>query len=94
MAKLALTDVRASFRGCKSLNLLCRKRGTWVENKPFGADGVMTIEGGASSGEVAEACAARGTCTPLPAVKELGYIGFALGGGAGWTSGPMGHAVD
>ncbi|KAH8654790.1 hypothetical protein BGZ61DRAFT_373300 [Ilyonectria robusta] len=73
---------------------LRRMRGTWVENTHFGADGVMTIEGGASSGDVAEACAARGTCTPLPAVKELGYMGFALGGGAGWTSGLMGHAVD
>ncbi|EXL66952.1 hypothetical protein FOPG_16895 [Fusarium oxysporum f. sp. conglutinans race 2 54008] len=73
---------------------LRRMRDTWVENEHFGADGVMTIEGGASSGDVAEACAARGTCTPLPAVKELGYMGFALGGGAGWTSGLMGHAVD
>ncbi|KAH7114807.1 hypothetical protein EDB81DRAFT_873389 [Dactylonectria macrodidyma] len=73
---------------------LRRMRGTWVENKHFGADGVMVIEGGASVGDVAEACAARGTCTTLPAVKELGYMGFALGGGGGWTQGLLGHAID
>ncbi|KAH7132732.1 hypothetical protein EDB81DRAFT_904609 [Dactylonectria macrodidyma] len=73
---------------------LRRMRGAWVDNERFGADGVMTIEGGASAGDVAEACALRGTCTTLPAVKELGYMGFALGGGGGWTMGLIGHAID
>ncbi|KAH7237920.1 hypothetical protein B0J15DRAFT_516503 [Fusarium solani] len=73
---------------------LRRMRGAWVDNDHFGADGVMTIEGGASAGDVGEACALRGTCTTLPAVKELGYMGFALGGGGGWTMGLLGHAVD
>ncbi|KAF5001152.1 hypothetical protein FDECE_11048 [Fusarium decemcellulare] len=73
---------------------LRRMRGAWVENDHFGADGFMTIEGGASAGDVAEACALRGTYTTLPAVKELGYMGFALGGGGGWTMGLIGHAVD
>ncbi|KAM0420806.1 hypothetical protein ACHAPT_011467 [Fusarium lateritium] len=73
---------------------LRRMRGAWVDNNHFGTDGVMTIEGGASAGDVGEACALRGTCTTFPAVKELGYMGFALGGGGGWTMGLIGHAVD
>ncbi|KAL2688926.1 hypothetical protein Neosp_002976 [[Neocosmospora] mangrovei] len=54
----------------------------------------MTIGGGATVGDVGAACDASGTYTVLPAVKELGYTGFALGGGAGWTSGLLGFAVD
>lgn len=73
---------------------LRRMRRTVVENEAFGTDGTMTIEGGVTAGEVAEACTGRGTCTVLPAVKELGYMGFALGGGAGWTMGLMGLAID
>jgi len=71
-----------------------RMRMAYVNNERFGADGILTIEGGAIVSDVAGACEKRGTYITLPSHKEIGYVGFTLGGGGGWGLGHQGLSID
>ncbi|KAH8170099.1 FAD binding domain-containing protein [Sarocladium implicatum] len=73
---------------------LRRLRTVWVDNEHYGSEGFVTMEAGASVGDVALACEERGVFLPLPSHKELGYAGFTLGGGFGWGMGVAGLGHD
>ncbi|AWB94324.1 hypothetical protein DCE93_00425 [Agromyces badenianii] len=59
-----------------------------------GADGLVTVGGGARWGDVAAALAPHGLCISSGDTRDVGVGGIALGGGIGWLVRAQGLAVD
>jgi len=55
---------------------------------------VATVEGGATAGDLANACAPYGSVAVTGAVASVGVVGLTLGGGYGPLSPKYGLAVD